>query len=120
VSRDAAPAAPAPALNETSCGPRVTVVIGAPSMEALHGPPGRTLASVSVDKNGVISAVFSTGGTKIIGQMALADFRNPDSLNRDGNNLYAQGSNSGPPQYGRAGVGTLAKTGLESCARCRL
>jgi flagellar hook protein FlgE len=71
------------------------------------GSTGGTLATFSVGKNGLITAVYSNGTSKSIGQMAVADFRNPDGLERDGNNLFSVGTNSGSPQVGIAGVGSL-------------
>jgi flagellar hook protein FlgE len=77
------------------------------NVATVDGTSGGTLSTFSVANNGTITAVYSNGNTKVIGQMALADFRNPDGLIRQGNNLYATGINSGQPQYGQAGVGTL-------------
>jgi flagellar hook protein FlgE len=74
---------------------------------SIDGTPGGTLSTYSVGKNGVVTAVYSNGLSKAVGQIALADFRNPDDLQREGNNLYAAGVNSGSPQIGHAGSGTL-------------
>jgi len=71
------------------------------------GSSGGTLSTFSVGKDGVITAVYSNGSSKAVGQIALADFRNPDGLLREGHNLYAAGINSGAPQVGPAGVGNL-------------
>jgi len=71
------------------------------------GMPGGAISTFNVDKNGVVSAVYSNGLIKPIAQVALADFRNPDGLLREGNNLNAVGPNSGLPQLGAAGVGTM-------------
>ncbi|HXT34186.1 MAG TPA: flagellar hook-basal body complex protein, partial [Chloroflexota bacterium] len=75
------------------------------------GTPGGTLATYSVAKDGTITAVYSNGNSKVIGQLALADFRNTDGLIREGSNLFSAGINSGQPQVGQAGVGTLGTIG---------
>ncbi len=71
------------------------------------GMPGGSISTFNVDKNGVVSAVYSNGLIKPLAQVALADFRNPDGLLREGNNLNSVGPNSGLPQLGVAGVGTM-------------
>jgi flagellar hook protein FlgE len=73
----------------------------------VDGTPGGTISTFNVDKNGVVSAIFSNGDSKALGQLAMSNFRNPDGLQRDGDNLYSQGVNSGTPLYGQAGTGTL-------------
>ena len=75
----------------------------------VDGTPGGTIATFTVSNAGLITAVYSNGSSRSIGQMALADFRNPDGLLREGNNLYTPGVNSGAPQYGQPGIGSLGK-----------
>ncbi len=77
------------------------------NVATVNGTPGGTLSTFSVANNGTITAVYSNGNSKVIGQMALADFRNPDGLVRQGNNLFSAGINSGQPQIGQPGIGTL-------------
>lgn len=71
------------------------------------GAAGGAIATFSVGKDGGITAVYSNGTSKTIGQIALADFRNPDGLIREGDNLYSTGVNSGSPQVGDPGVANL-------------
>lgn len=73
------------------------------------GTPGGTIATFSVGKDGVVTAIYSNGSNTPIGQLALADFRNSDGLNREGNSLYSVGINSGQPQVGVAGIGSLGR-----------
>lgn len=77
------------------------------NVATVDGSPGGTISTFSVGNNGTLTAVYSNGSSKTIGQIGLADFRNPDGLIRQGNNLYTLGVNSGNPQVGTAGVGTL-------------
>lgn len=77
------------------------------NVATVDGSPGGTISTFSVGNNGTLTAVYSNGSSKTIGQLGLADFRNPDGLIRQGNNLYALGVNSGNAQVGIAGVGTL-------------
>jgi flagellar hook protein FlgE len=56
--------------------------------------PG-TLTSFIVGEDGVIRGVFSNGVTRDLGQLRLARFSNPNGLEQKGENLYAEGVNSG-------------------------
>jgi flagellar hook protein FlgE len=77
------------------------------SVDTSDGSPGGTLSTFSVGQDGTMTAVYSNGTTKSVGQIAMTDFRNPDGLQRAGNNLYTVGNNSGNPQYTVPGTGTL-------------
>ncbi len=65
------------------------------------------LISTSVDENGVISGTFSNGQTSALYVVALADFRNPTDLYREGNNLLSATSASGTATLGRANAGVF-------------
>ncbi|HOF87738.1 MAG TPA: flagellar hook protein FlgE [Armatimonadota bacterium] len=54
-----------------------------------------TLDSYSIDTNGQIFGTFSSGATRLLGQLALAHFTNPAGLQREGNNLWSISPNSG-------------------------
>jgi flagellar hook protein FlgE len=56
-----------------------------------------TLNSFSVGTDGVITGSFSNGLTRSLGQLAMANFTNPEGLISDSNNLYMVGANSGNP-----------------------
>ena len=70
--------------------------------------PG-TLQSFSVDDTGAISGIFNNGLTRVLGQMALADFPNDAGLQREGGNTYTTSINSGLPTIGTAQSGSLGK-----------
>lgn len=80
------------------------------------GSPIGTLTSFSVGDNGVISGGFSNGLVRDIGQIALANFDNPEGLVDVGNGQYRAGPNSGnavetaPTQFG---TGRLVGGALE-------
>jgi len=56
-------------------------------------------------ESGEIYGIYSNGMQRLIGQLALATFVNPDGLMRLGQSLYQQGPNSGVPAVGTAGTG---------------
>lgn len=61
--------------------------------------------SFSVDANGVIKASLANGGTAALGQIAMASFKNPEGLNKEGKNLLQSTANSGAAVF-RTPVGT--------------
>lgn len=74
------------------------------------------LAAVSIDADGNLSGTFTNGQTRVLGQVALADFPAADQLERAGNNLYRQSSDSGEPNIGAprsGGRGALFSGTLE-------
>ncbi|MEE1038148.1 MAG: flagellar hook-basal body complex protein [Eubacterium sp.] len=54
-----------------------------------------TLQGVSIQSNGMIYASYSNGQTKLLGQIAVAEFANASGLQKEGENLYSQTNNSG-------------------------
>lgn len=67
-------------------------------------------------QTGEIYGVYSNGMQRLIGQLALANFVNPSGLERQGENLFMVGANSGDPAIGSAGTGgrgTVASGYLE-------
>ena len=66
-----------------------------------------SLESYSIGGNGIVTGSFSNGKTKAIGQLALAGFANPSGLQDVGNGLMSTSPNSGQPQVGAPGSGTL-------------
>ena len=53
------------------------------------------LKSVSIDKTGTITGVYSNGKIKAEAQLAVAQFNNPAGLTRSGGNLFETSNNSG-------------------------
>jgi len=78
-------------------------------------PPG-VLTSYVIGEEGTIRGVFSNGITRDLGQVRLARFSNPGGLEQRGQNLYAQGINTGLPIEGipsQNGLGSLSAGALE-------
>ncbi|MCC5895775.1 MAG: flagellar hook-basal body complex protein [Alkalibacterium sp.] len=59
-----------------------------------------TLQNYNIDNTGTILGTYSDGSTAVIGRIALANFANPDGLQKSGENLYNASANSGVPQLG--------------------
>ncbi len=67
--------------------------------------PG-TLRAINIDKTGVIQATYTNSQTRTIGQVALANFTNPQGLQPSGNNHWVETYSSGPMQINAPGSGT--------------
>jgi len=81
-----------------------------------NGFSSGSLQSVSVSNTGVINGVYTNGQTQTIGQVALGRFMSENNLTKDGQNLYSESTNSGPPIVGTAnssGLGTISSSSLE-------
>lgn len=51
----------------------------------------------SIEKDGVVKAILEGGKVAILGQIAVASFKNPAGLSKVGGNIYQNTSNSGAP-----------------------
>jgi flagellar hook protein FlgE len=69
------------------------------------GSPAAQLTTVAISTNGAVLAQFSNGQETIVGQLALATIRNPDSLIASGDNSYELSSSSALPAVGIPGTG---------------
>jgi flagellar hook protein FlgE len=65
------------------------------------------LASLSIEKSGIVMATYSNGQSKPAGQIELATFRNPQGLSPLGGNVWARTFASGDPTVGTPGTGNL-------------
>jgi len=65
------------------------------TVRAQNGYEMGNLIDVAIDGTGIISGIFSNGLSRPIGQIALAKFNNPAGLERAGNALFTESSNSG-------------------------
>jgi flagellar hook protein FlgE len=78
---------------------------------------GAKLRSFSINPTGVITAVYTNGDVKAVGQIALATFDNPAGLVKAGDGRLRPGPASGQPVLsqpgGVQGAGTLAAGALE-------
>ena len=66
------------------------------------GYPMGNLEQIAIGVDGLITGNFSNGVVKTLGQIAIADFTNPAGLDKAGNNLYTESSNSGNAVVGLA------------------
>lgn len=64
-----------------------------------------TLAGLSFNDDGVLSAIFTNGETINIAQVAIAKFENNEALFKKGQNYFRESKNSGQPFIGRPGEG---------------
>ena len=75
-----------------------------------------TLSSFTVGTDGIVTGQYTTGGTTVLGQLALARFADPGSLKQAGDNLMVATDTSGSAQIGLAsqgGFGTVQQGSLE-------
>ena len=109
-------------LSETSMfDNKGTSTIGATSgsLDGLGG--GRRLGEmigVSIQNNGMIYATYDNGMTKLLGQIATAEFANASGLEKKGDNLYAATLNSG--DFDGIGVDVTANGGYMSTGQLEM
>jgi flagellar hook protein FlgE len=80
------------------------------------GSTAGKLTSYIIGEDGLIRGVFSSGVTRDLGQIRLARFANPVGLEQRGQNMFAQGVNSGLPVIadpGDQGIGSLVAGATE-------
>ncbi|WP_303785404.1 flagellar hook protein FlgE [Azovibrio restrictus] len=68
-----------------------------------------TLTKLSVDEAGYVLGNYSNGQTKLMGQVVLAEFINPNGLQNMGDNLWIETFASGQPTIGMPSAGTRGK-----------
>ena len=66
-------------------------------MTQQDGSPVGTLNSFSVGTDGIITGAYSNGLTRTLGQVAVANFSNPEGLDDKGGNMFAASASSGVP-----------------------
>lgn len=77
--------------------------------------PGR-LSGINIDGTGVVQARFTNGQSQDLGQVALANFANPEGLQQLGDTSWGETFGSGPRLLGQAGTasfGSLQSGALE-------
>jgi flagellar hook protein FlgE len=75
------------------------------------------LTDMSIDEDGTIKGNYTNGQLKILGQIALARFENPERLNKLGDNQFRESNPSGPASIGKPnsnGLGGLVTHSLEN------
>jgi flagellar hook protein FlgE len=65
-----------------------------------------SLTKLDIDERGFVVAGYSNGKTKIMGQIILAEFKNPNGLQSIGNNMWIETFSSGQPTIGEPSAGT--------------
>ncbi|NUR07131.1 MAG: flagellar hook-basal body complex protein [Nocardioidaceae bacterium] len=63
------------------------------------------LTSYNIGSDGVITGIYADGTKTPLFQVAMADFSNPDGLDKVGDTAYRASNNSGPVQLGAPGTG---------------
>lgn len=80
------------------------------------GNAAGTLSSITINNKGEVVGAFTNGRTRVLAQVAVADFEATDKLNRVGGNLLVETRESGQPTIGApaaGGRGTIAAGALE-------
>jgi len=75
-----------------------------------------SIQSISINKEGIITGVFTNGQTRSVGQVVVATFAAPEGLTKQGGNLFTESYDSGPPVIGPAGTsgrGSILSSTLE-------
>lgn len=65
-----------------------------------------TVTGISIDAEGVITGLFSSGRAVPLYRLAMADFASPEGLTHIGNTLFAESTNSGQVLFGSPGTGS--------------
>ncbi|MDN7866612.1 flagellar hook protein FlgE [Burkholderia multivorans] len=84
---------------------------------AQDGYASGTLTTFTIGTDGKLTGNYSNGQTAVLGQIALANFNNPNGLVNIGGNQYAETAASGVPQIsvpGSTNHGTLQGSALEN------
>ena len=80
--------------------------------------PPPSLVAFSIDNLGQVNVQLSDGVSGVIGQVVLQNFRAPQYLTKEGNNLYSYTAQAGPLAAPAApdtnGLGTVVSSALES------
>ncbi len=67
------------------------------------------LENFKIDQSGVITAVYSNGSARTLGQIALATFTNPNGLEKSGETNFVASNNSGMANIGPSGIAGKGK-----------
>ncbi|HLO01854.1 MAG TPA: flagellar hook protein FlgE [Symbiobacteriaceae bacterium] len=74
------------------------------------------LEGINVDNQGMVTAFYTNGQQKAVGQVGMATFANPAGLLRDQNSNWMESNNSGMARFGAPGTadrGAIAPSRLE-------
>ncbi len=82
-----------------------------------NGTASGGISGVSINNQGIVTAVYDNGTTRRLAQVALATFPNEDGLHSVDGNAFQQSINSGAltlKSAGSAGAGTISPSSLEA------
>lgn len=85
-----------------------------PKVEDVDGNE-QTYQSMAIDRNGIVTAKYGNENY-VLGKVAIATFNNPDGLEKQGGNNYAETPNTGTPIIGGSGengAGMLVSGSIE-------
>jgi len=94
-------------LKEGGTGLDASTQFGSKSSVARHSQDGSsaaTLASMSFNDDGVLTAVYDNGVQRELGQVAIAKFENNEGLFKTGKNLFKETRKSGQAALGKPGA----------------
>ena len=77
----------------------------ATSATSQSGSAASQLTSVTMGNGGQLLATYSNGQQTVVGQVAMANIQNPQSLTSVGNNNYQVSANTAAPDLGAPGTG---------------
>ncbi|PVM84422.1 hypothetical protein DDF62_22055 [Caulobacter radicis] len=85
-------------------------------VDSVDGSASGALSEVGVDADGKIKLTYDNGETKLLGAVAMVDFRDPDKLKQIGDGLFEYAGSNAPyvTSSGAAGVGKLVSKQLEA------
>ena len=95
-------------LAEGGDGSTASTHFGSPSTTARHTQDGyaaATLASMSFNDSGILTAVYDNGEAMDVAQIAVAKFENNEGLYKLGKNLLKESKESGQAALGKPGEG---------------
>ncbi|MTC72128.1 flagellar hook protein FlgE [Providencia sp. wls1914] len=75
----------------------------------VNGYPAGEYTTFKIEDNGLIVANYSNQQKRVVGQIALSAFANPNGLVSQGGNVWAASNASGNPMDGVPGVGQFGK-----------
>lgn len=93
------------ALGGTGGGSTNTGTASSDNIKIQNGYTAGTFVDMSVDGEGIVTSIYSNGFAKVVGRVALADFRAQEGLERLGGTLFRQTFESGEAFIGFANTG---------------
>lgn len=82
----------------------------APISLSKNGAPTGNLTGVEISENGVVSAIYDSGFSRVIYQVPLIDVPNPNGLNSGSNQTFTLSQSSGAMYLWDAGSGPTGET----------